>query len=284
MFQKNGILFKKKYFDQHIKEYFIQLNYYNNYDKCIGDSQIKDDIGWSCSIKSVQMLLSYFFSKFQKKNEIIENIYNIDGKLSIYTFIEKCKSLKYKEKEGYYFGVYQVLTIYNLLCKEHNLLLNTDIVMTIDNIIDIDKLNFEKSTILFFSTRLGISKLDPFYKDMILKFFCCPYFEGFLGGVGKSCYYFMAKHTCIDNLLYLDPHFISEYKKDINLEKITAKNYLSTHIDNLNPSLTFCFHYKNYDEFIELKKFLEKFSIFNILHKNSISYTSKEKDDWILYE
>ena len=75
MFQKNGILFKKKYFDEHIKKYFIQLNYYNNYDKCIGDSQIKDDIGWSCSIKSVQMLLAFYFKKWNIEHKILPIIY-----------------------------------------------------------------------------------------------------------------------------------------------------------------------------------------------------------------
>ena len=79
--------------------------------------------------------------------------------------------------------------------------------------------------------------------------------DGILGGVGKSCYYFVARHTYLENLLYLDPHFITDYNDNINLNDLKDTNYISTNIDNLNPSLTFCFSYKNNQEFMELKNF-----------------------------
>ena len=158
-----------------------------------------------------------------------------------------------------------------------NKLPDCKIHITSDNIIDISVLNFEKPTMLF-STRLGLNKLEPYYKEMIFNLFRCDFFEGILGGVGKACYYFMAKHICIGNLFYLDPHFISDYKKDIDIEKLKPKHCLMVNIESLNPSLTFCFCYKNKQEFIQLKKYLEKNTIFNILHKKYLQKTTNTED------
>lgn len=125
------------------------------------------------------------------------------------------------------------------------------------------------------STRLGMNKLENCYKEMIIRLFLCLQFDGILGGVGNSCYYFMGRLTCLDNLTYLDPHFITDYDVNVKLSNIRGVNYLSTHIDNLNPSLTFCFSYNNNDEFMELKKFLEINTVFNILHKKSMNVVAE---------
>jgi len=235
------------------------------------EGPIKDDIGWSCSIKSVQMLLAYYFKKWGIETYILNLLYKESGSLSVHSFIRKCIQCKCKEQTGDYFGVYTVLGIYRTLLHEHNIFTRQDTVhMTTDNIIDIDALNWNEQTILIYSTRLGIHKLDPFYKEMILNLFKCPHFDGILGGVGKSCYYFIARHIHLENLIYLDPHFISDYNEDTALEDLRGTNYISTHIDNLNPSLTFCFSYQTHKEFMELKMFLEKNTIFNILHKKYV--------------
>lgn len=229
----------------------------------------KDDIGWSCSIKSVQMLLAFYFKKWEMEKYIISNLYKEKGALSIHSFIRKCIQDKCNEQAGDYFGVFTVLQIFKKLIFENNIF-NTsynNIHITTDNIIDIDKIQRNQPTILIFSTRLGLDKLDPHYKEMILNMFKCTQFDGILGGVGKSCYYFIARHTHLENLLYLDPHFITDYDDNATLYDLKDTNYISTNIENLNPSLTFCFSYRTDDEFMELKKFLEKNTILNILHK-----------------
>ena len=248
---------------------------YNNCPK-------KDDIGWSCSIKSVQMLLGFYFKKWDIEERIIYDIYKENGSLSIHTFIRKCIQDKCSEQAGDYFGVFTVIQIFKKLIYEYNIfnLSYQHIHITTDNIIDIDTINRNKPTILMYSTRLGLEKLDPHYKEMILNLFKCTHFDGILGGVGKSCYYFIARHTHFENLLYLDPHFITDYKNDVKLQDLKDTNYISTHIDNLNPSLTFCFSYRTADEFLELKKFLEKNTIFNILHKkyDEANYSLKQTE------
>ena len=257
---------------------------YNNCPK-------KDDIGWSCSIKSTQMLLAYYFKKWRIEDNIIRDIYKENGVLSIHSFIRKCIEDKCNEQAGDYFGIFTVIQVFKKLIYSSNVfdLSYPHIHITTDNIIDIDAIERTKPTILIYSTRLGLDKLDPHYKEMILNLFKCIHFDGMLGGVGKSCYYFIARHTHFENLLYLDPHFITDYKDDIKLTDLKDTNYISTNIDNLNPSLTFCFSYRTEDEFLELKKFLEKNTIFNILHKNyrkikSGSKISNEKEpEWEIF-
>ena len=103
-----------------------------------------------------------------------------------------------------------------------------------------------------------------------------------IGGYKSSSYYFYAKDINY-NMYYLDPHQISQYSSDLrNINKHLAKTYFKTHIDLINPSITFCFSYKNYDEFMELKKFLEKKTIFNILNIDDYrSYECKsDRSEW----
>jgi hypothetical protein len=240
-----------------------------SYLRCYKECPKKDDIGWSCSIKSVQMLLAFYFKKWDMESQIIPEIYKEKGNLSIHSFIRKCIQDKCNEQAGDYFGVFTVLQIFKKLIFENNIFNPSydNIHITTDNIIDIDEIQRNEPTILIFSTRLGLDKLDTHYKEMILNMFKCVLFDGILGGVGKSCYYFIARHTYLENLLYLDPHFITDYNDDIKLLDLKDTNYISTNIDNLNPSLTFCFSYRTEDEFMELKKFLEKNTILNVLHK-----------------
>ena len=289
MFQVKNILLSKNRYDEYMRDNHIQFNYTNNFNKPLTCKQLKsgaiisvcDDIGWSCSIKSVQMLLSYYFIKWNKSHDIMDDIYREKGSLSIHKFLKKCKTQNCKETVGDYFGVYTVLQIYKMLLTENNIFQTCDNIpydfmhITTDNIIDIDEINRNEKTILIFSTRLGMNKLEDYYKEMIIRLFLCPHFDGILGGVGKSCYYFMGRHTYLDHLTYLDPHFITDYDEHKLLDEIRGVNYLSTHIDNLNPSLTFCFSYDNIDEFMVLKKFLELNTVFNILHKKSMKAIEK---------
>jgi hypothetical protein len=250
----------------------------------------KDDIGWSCSIKSVQMLLAFYFKKWNIEDNILSIIYKEQGVLSIHSFIRKCIQNKCDEQAGDYFGVFKVIQIFKELLYEHDIFnLEYEYMhITTDNIIDIDSIKRNQPTILIYTTRLGINCLDPFYKEMILNLFKCVHLDGILGGVGKSCYYFVARHTYLESLIYLDPHFITDYNDNIKLCKLKDTNYISTNIDNLNPSLTFCFSYKTENEFMELKTFLEKNTIFNILHKkyvkmNTITHVSSKDNDWEVF-
>ena len=65
----------------------------------------KDDIGWSCSIKSVQMLLAYYFKKWNIEQCILSLIYKENGPLSIHSFIRKCIQNKCSEQAGLFWCI-----------------------------------------------------------------------------------------------------------------------------------------------------------------------------------
>ena len=96
---------------------------------------------------------------------------------------------------------------------------------------------------------------------------------------------FYAYDTKTDYLLYLDPHIVTNYNQNVTLNFLSAKNHSIAYIKELNPSITFCFYYQDYETFMELKKFLEANTIFNILHKviykgnKSNNYNNNDKKD-----
>ena len=282
----NYLIFNKTYNYDNILEYinknFYKFTYINNYNKLLGKTKLNNDIGWSCTIKSIQMMFAKILNIFNKndKTKIVNDIYKENGLLSIQNFIEKLNNRNIDE--GQYLGSYLISNIYSQIINKNQNKFDFEINVTIDNLIDINKLNFYKKNILLFSTKLGLDYLNKEYKPLIKNCFLSQYFLGFIGGVGKSCYYFFGLETNTENLLYLDPHIVNNYNKNIkdNSELLT-KDYSLVHIDHLNPSITFCFYYNNYDSFMKLKKFLESNTIFNILNKNDYNkfYNTIKKTD-----
>ena len=275
-------LFQGKYLTfREIQNYkqlnLFRFNYLNHFTTLLGEKKLTNDIGWSCTIKSFQMLLALILSKFYQSNEIIKMIYKDSGILSIHNFVNYLN--KKKMKEGVYLGSFLISNIYSEIIQEYEnqKSLNFNISFTHDNIIDINQLNLHQNNVLLFSVRLGLEKLNKKYYSLICNCFQSKFCLGFIGGIGESCYYFYAYDTKTDYLLYLDPHVVTNYNKDMKLKFLSAKTHSIAYIKDLNPSITFCFYYQDYETFMELKKFLEKYTIFNILHKNTNKLKNEKK-------
>ena len=271
-----NFLFQGEYYNyEKIQKYkklnLFRFNYLNNFITLLGKKQITNDIGWSCTIKSFQMLVAIILAKFNQKKNIINLLYLETGKLSIHNFITYLNKKKYKE--GVYLGSFLISSIYSTIIQQNQKLLKFNIHLTQDNIIDINQLNLHSKNVLLFSTRLGLHKLNKQYYQLIYNCFQSKHFLGFIGGISQSCYYFYAYDIKTNYLLYLDPHVVTNYDSKITCNHLIAKNHSIAYIKNLNPSITFCFYYQNYQSFMELKKFLESKTIFNILHK--IDYSKK---------
>ena len=142
MYQFKNELLSKDRFDTYMSENHIQFNYYNNYSKPLAITTIPnantsmninmnanvnrvtkiiDDIGWSCSIKSVQMLLGHYYNIWNNRNKIIDEIYKQDGPLSIHSFIKLCEESNCKETIGDFFGIYTVIHMYKILLQRNNI-------------------------------------------------------------------------------------------------------------------------------------------------------------------
>ncbi len=265
-----------------VKKYLYKFNYYKNLNN-LGKKKLCDDIGWSCTIKSVQMMIAFFISlNFKSSKEyIIDLLYNENGLLSIYNFITTLNNHNYDE--GKHLGSYLISKIFQTIINQSN---NIPFMLyvTDDNILDITTIDFSQNNIYLYSTRLGLDLLNKTYYSLIENCFSINYFLGFIGGVGTSSYYFFGYEPKTQYLLYLDPHIVTKYNPGITLKKICAKNYSIIHISKLNPSITFCFYSTDSNNFIKMKKILEKKTCFNILNKVDYNINLQKKkqkeDNW----
>lgn len=232
---------------------------YTKYLKKFGNKNITDGIGWSCAIRSFQMMIAKFLKIFKKDIEILDLIYKEDGILSFPSFVNELNKQNYDS--GVFLGAFFISKIYSNIIKKHCFF---DFFITDTNIIDENKLNPNKMTLLLFSIRLGFKKIDKKYIDSIKILFLCSNFIGIIGGENSSSYFYYSVDN-YNNIYYLDPHKISYYNPNLkNIKKILAKNNSFIKLNKINPSNTFCFYYKNLKEFIQLKKYLEIHSLFKI--------------------
>ena len=235
-----NFLFQGKYLSfKEIHQYkqlnLFRFNYLNHFSTLLGNQKLNNDIGWSCTIKSFQMLLALILSKFHQENEIIKMIYKDKGILSIHNFVKYLN--KKQMKEGVYLGSFLISNIYSEIIQEYENQknLNFNITLTQDNIIDINQLNLHQNNVLLFSARLGLEKLNEEYYSLICNCFQSKQFLGFIGGIGESCYYFYAYDTKTDYLLYLDPHVVTNYNETMKLRYLSAKTHSIAYIKELNP-------------------------------------------------
>ena len=96
MYQIKNRIYTVKGFDKYKSNNMLQFNYYNNYKNKIGN--LDNDIGWSCSIKSVQMLLSSVFIGLNLNYDFVKMFYNEEGIFSVHSFIKLLKQID-KEKK-----------------------------------------------------------------------------------------------------------------------------------------------------------------------------------------
>ena len=110
-----------------------RFNYLNHFLTSLGNQQLTNDIGWSCTIKSFQMLLALILCKFHQSYEIIKLIYHDKGILSIHNFVKYLN--KKNLKEGVYLGSFLISNIYSQIIREYEnqKLLNFNISFTLTN-------------------------------------------------------------------------------------------------------------------------------------------------------
>ena len=115
---------------------------------------------------------------------------------------------------------------------------------------------FNKMGIVFISVRLGLESISKEYFPSIKKLFECKQFLGFIGGKYQSASYFFGYVN--DDLLFMDPHYNQISVKNLENEGISSymnKTIYKLSFNNLQTALTFCFLFRNMDEFINFMNF-----------------------------
>lgn len=141
---------------------------------------------------------------------------------------------------------------------------------------------FRKMGIIFISLRLGLESISDDYFPSIKKIFDCKEFLGFLGGKVQSASYFFGYVN--DDLLFLDPHYNQTSVKDLEREGISSyidKTIYKLSLKSLQTALTLGFLFRNFDEFIDLIEFCQKFCkdeypIFYLSKINNLEINRKE--------
>lgn len=141
---------------------------------------------------------------------------------------------------------------------------------------------FGKMGIIFISLRLGLESISDDYFPSIKKIFDCKEFLGFLGGKVQSASYFFGYVN--DDLLFLDPHYNQTSVKDLEREGISSyidKTIYKLSLKSLQTALTLGFLFRNFDEFIDLIEFCQKFCkdeypIFYLSKMNNLEINRKE--------
>jgi len=250
---------------------------YVKYDIPFGKNNILTDALWGCMIRSYQNMLSMCLKYIYNGDELLNFIYKENGILSIQKFVKNLMNSSY---EGKYMGSYFVSSIYKKIVNNENL--KFKLYLSNNNIISLEKININKCGIICFSAKLGRFYVENKYINSIKECFKIRNFIGLLGGINKKAYFIYSLDN-YDNLIYLDPHCINYYDKNFikNKNKLLAKDYNSIKINKINPSIMFCFFFRNKFELHELKKTLENHYLFKIVDKEKkINLTNKEDNGW----
>jgi hypothetical protein len=267
--------------------------YINKYPQKIGTKKkLTNDIGWSCTIRSVQMILANTIKDITvgsaedrelNDKHIVYQFYDINGQYSIHNIFKHLNPRGYEE--GKYLGIHEVAYMVDEISNETNDQMKYDIHFVSNGVIPYTKYKTEikpdKPSIILMSHRFceGDHITDE-YQEFIAKLFKFSQFSGFVGGSANKSFFFYGAHETIDDndddtddrtmnngnnvsysYLYLDPHWIMNFDKDYNQHM----DQFSMNTDELNeleskdldPNVTLGFYYHSENEYKKLIEFLE---------------------------
>ena len=265
----------------------LYLSYKFDFEN-IKDTDISSDLGWGCTIRSTQMMLAnvLLYKKFCLDIEKNEDYYyilyifkdNYESEFSIYNFVKYYHN--YKKKPGDWIGPF---TSCSIIENFYTILNNKFDIIYLHNLCERKKIDSyyqkNKSYLLSFSIKLGINNIDKIYYNDIVYWIKNKYFKGIIGGKNDSSFYFIGI-TDDFKLLYLDPHKLTIHSNNIyNDSDYHTGEVLYLDLNQLSPSMSFCFYFENFDQLKEFYNSTKKNNILNIIDKNNIDTLTIEQDE-----
>lgn len=252
----------------------------------------QSDAGWGCMIRVGQMFLFKILieiAKYKKlyndntKKEIISlflepkdntefNIYSIHNivketyKLFKYepgTFyrpttisfiIEKLVELYNKDflYINYPHGIIYLNELYN---KINGIKLETENNnITIDSFVD--DCNFNKPILISITCNLGVNYIEDNYIDYFKQIIKNDSFIGILGGYKNKAYYILGYNN-INQIYYLDPHYIENLNNEHNYDKETVFKVFTMSLNKISPGFNINYLLKNKTELSNFLKFFK---------------------------
>ncbi|CDW71601.1 UNKNOWN [Stylonychia lemnae] len=241
------------------------------------------DCNWGCVIRSGQMLVANALVQsqfFYQVPQILELQFSIcsfnDGIITMDKLLEKGCQI---QKED-------VAIVQNLYMSfDENVTRFSDGYSLSQNFKEPEWIN---EVLVIVNARLGMEGINSNYHQVILKYMKFPQFIGLMGGKPKKAYYFIGQQEYKNGdpakLIYLDPHVVQKYSKNIskNYQQEKAKYHTTNarliKIKNLDPCLGFGYLIKNYADY---KQFYELLRKYIEQDKENSLFTVFEKFDYI---
>jgi cysteine protease ATG4 len=268
-------LFGKKFLSKNDDKFLLNLRSiplftYKTGFEPIYPTELDSDIGWGCMIRSGQMMVAHCFintilgDDWRLNDNEIEYI-NIldkfnDNTNSTYSIHNICTVAAYM---GVPIGSWFSPTITSLSLElinneEDDSML--DIIVFQDGIIEKEKIvksiKSNKKILILLPIMFGLNNITDKYITVLLKLFEFKLFTGIIGGKPNTSMYFIGKSN--SKLLYLDPHNVKSYKKEMLYKNNITNNVNLLEVNELDPSMVLGFLVKSNEEIEMLDKYMNE--------------------------
>ena len=269
-----------------IKLFFEKLKIFTYTKKFCYKNKIVDDIGWSCCLKTGQMLLINFIIKnllIKNKNFSEEKIINFFINKNIFGI---CNFLEFgfknfgKDFEKQWNQIEFFQTASKILKKKKKIFLK-------NLLLNFKKKNSKrkkkkkkiektlkkgKGVLLIINFQLGQKKINLEKKNFLEKLIKNKFFCGAVAGEKNLSYYIFGFFK--NKFIYLDPHEILDNNK---LNDFKVKNFNEISFCDLHPNISVSFFFKDFKFFEEFKFFFED------LGNDLICFVDDEKSEDLDY-
>ena len=264
MLNNEIFIFAKKYLSMKDNNFTKDLKnipfftYRTNFEK-IYPTDLTNDVGWGCMIRSGQMLMAYclvknsenknFLSILEKFNNNVKNTYSIHNIVTVASFMGV--------SIGSWFSPTITSLSFELINNEEDNNSNLTVKVFQDGIIEKDKLKqliSNNKILVLLPIMLGLTEISNKYMQVLLKLFEFELFSGIVGGKPKSSMYFIGKNK--NKLLCLNPHTVKPHKDEIILEDYICKNIEILPIEELDPSMILSFLLNNEDDIDKMENYI----------------------------
>ena len=280
-----------KYFLKKMKKF----TYSRKFKFC---DKMVDDVGWSCTIRSGQMLLINLLIRnkiLKNKKEIkdleilkfflYENEFSISNilKNGEINFNKKIKE-QWSQKE-FFETCSKILKndsnqnnkISQDLFKNERIfeIVSSDGILIKENLLNIIKKK-KKEILIILNIQLGFDKIEKKNENFLFSMLKSKFFSGAVAGNKNKAYFIFG--LIKEQILYLDPHKIRNNEDTFSF-KISQFNYLKS--KNLSPSFCFGIFLKDLGDFEEFSVFVKKLDsdFLRVYNENEIDELSMNEID-----
>lgn len=219
--------------------------YRNGFSSCDG---FTDDVGWGCTLRSFQMVLSNALSSAGVSHP---EQYIMDDPTTCPFALQHLVSVGkkvYKIRAGEWFTPSMGARALYECCPS-----DLPLSVRLHGEKEITEDSFSKPVLLLFAVRLGIDRLEKNVQETLKKFLKDERCMGLVSGKKTSSYYIIGL-TPEENPVYMDPHELRSYQ-DGNYK--CAKLHSNIPLGSLNPSMAIAFLLQSkseYDDVLNMYK------------------------------